>query len=100
MPKLVCPVVPVTVPQLAEPAATQVAFAVRVTPAGNGSESVTLPAFDGPAFVTTTVYVALPPGVYVALPSVLVTASAATAASVSLSDPVAAATPDRSPSPC
>ena len=89
VPKLVCPVVPVTVPQVAAPAATHVAFAFRVTPAGNGSEIVTLPALDRPAFVTTTVYVAVPPGVYVALPSVLATASAATAASVSLSAPFA-----------
>ena len=91
VPKLVCPVVPVTVPQFAVPLATQVAFALSVTPAGNGSESVTLFAFDGPALVTTTVYVAVPPGVYVALPSVLVTASAATAARASLSEPVAGA---------
>ena len=55
--------VPVTVPQVAVPAATQVAFAFSVTPAGNGSVTVTLVAFDGPAFVTTTVYVAVPPGV-------------------------------------
>ena len=55
VPKLVCPVVPVTTPQFAVPAATQVAFAFRVTPAGSGSVSVTLFAFDGPAFVTVTV---------------------------------------------
>jgi hypothetical protein len=55
VPKLVCPVVPVTVPQLAVPAATHVALAVKVTPAGNGSVSVTLVAFDGPEFVTITV---------------------------------------------
>jgi hypothetical protein len=86
-PKLVCPVVPVTVPQFATPAATHVALADSVTPAGNGSETVTLFAFDGPALVTVTVYVAAPPGVYVGLPSVLVTASAATAERASLSEP-------------
>ena len=91
VPKVVCPVVPVTVPQFAVPLAKQVAFALRFTPAGNGSESVTLFAFDGPALVTITLYVAMPPGVYVALPSVFVTASAATAARASLSEPVAGA---------
>ena len=55
VPKLVCPVVPVTVPQVAAPTAAHVAFAFRVTPAGNGSETVTLAAFDGPALVTVTV---------------------------------------------
>jgi hypothetical protein len=84
VPKLVCPVVPVTVPQVAVPTAKHVAFAFRVTPAGNGSDTVTLVAFDGPVFVTTTVYVAIPPGVYVRLPSVLVTASAATAKAVAV----------------
>ena len=55
VPKLVWPVVPVTVPQLETPTATQVALALRVTPAGSGSETVTLIAFDGPALVTTRV---------------------------------------------
>ena len=85
VPKLVWPVVPVTVPQFATPLATQVAFALSVTPAGSGSDTVALIAFEGPALVTTTVYVAVPPGVYVALPSVLLTASAETGVSVSVS---------------
>ena len=89
VPRLVCPVVPVTVPQVAAPAGTQAAFADSVTPAGSGSVNVTLPALDGPALVTTIVYVAVPPGVYVALPSVFVTASAATAARASESEAVA-----------
>ena len=63
VPKLVCPVVPVTTPHVAAPLDTHVAFALSVTPAGKGSETVTLLALDGPALVTTTVYVAAPPGV-------------------------------------
>ena len=55
VPNDVCPVVPVTVPQVAVPLATQTAFALSVTPAGSGSDTVTLFAFDGPAFVTVTV---------------------------------------------
>ena len=55
VPKLVCPVVPVTVPQFDAPLATHVALALNVTPAGNGSASVTLDAFVGPALVTTIV---------------------------------------------
>jgi hypothetical protein len=45
-------VVPVTVPQVDAPVATQVAFAVSVTPAGSTSVSVTFVALDGPALVT------------------------------------------------
>ena len=63
VPNDVWPVVPVTVPQVAAPVGTQDALALNVTPTGNGSETVTLPAPDGPAFVTVTVYVAVPPGV-------------------------------------
>ena len=55
VPKLVWPVVPVTVPQFDVPLATHVALALRVTPAGSGSDTVMLFAFDGPVFVTTTV---------------------------------------------
>ena len=55
VPKLVWPVVPVTVPQFAVPEATHVTFADNVTPAGNGSETVTPVAFEGPALDTTTV---------------------------------------------
>ena len=84
VPNVDCPVVPVTAPQVAAPVGTHVAFALRVTPPGNGSETVTLLALEGPALVTVTVYVAIPPGVYVRLPSVLATASAATAASVAV----------------
>ena len=54
-PKLVWPARPVTVPQLALPFATQVAFAVSVTPAGNASLTVTLVASDRPPCVTVTV---------------------------------------------
>ena len=63
VPKLVCPVEPVTTPHVAAPLDTHVALALSVTPAGKGSETVTLLALDGPALVTTTVYVAAPPGV-------------------------------------
>ena len=55
VPKLFWPVVPVTVPHVAVPTATHVAFALRVTPAGNGSVTVTLLALDGPALLTVTV---------------------------------------------
>src|SRR5437764_261754 len=55
VPKLVCPVVPVTVPQAAVPAATQLALALSVTPDGRGSDTVVLVASDGPALVTTIV---------------------------------------------
>ncbi len=54
-PKLVCPVVPVIVPQLDVPFARQTAFALRVTPAGNGSATVTFCASDTPVFCTVTV---------------------------------------------
>ena len=54
-PKLVCPVSPVTVPQLALPIALHVALAVSVTPAGNVSLTVTLVASDNPPCVTVTV---------------------------------------------
>ena len=88
-PKLVCPTVPVTVPQLDVPLATHVAFAVSVTPGGKGSLTVTSNASDGPLLAIVTVYVAVPPGVYTALPSVLVTVSTSVASSVSLSEPLA-----------
>ncbi len=88
-PKLACPVVPVTVPQLDVPFATHVAFAASVTPAGSGSVTVTFCASDSPVLDTVTVYVAVPPGVYVALPSVLATPSVTAAESVSLSLPLA-----------
>ena len=63
VPRLVWPAVPVTVPQFAVPAATQETLAVSVTPGGNASETIVFEASDGPAFVTTIVYVAVPPGV-------------------------------------
>src|SRR5512132_1953567 len=84
VPKLVCPVVPVTAPQFDVPLATQIAFAFSVTPAGSGSVTITLTASDKPVLVTVTVYVAVPPGVYVALPSVLTTPSVTAGESVSL----------------
>ncbi len=62
-PKLVWPIVPVTVPQLDVPFATHVAFAASATPAGSGSVTVTLNASVTPVFATVTVYVAVPPGV-------------------------------------
>ena len=55
VPKLVCPAVPVTAPQLDVPPATHVALAVSVTPAGSGSAMVTLSASDTPVLVTVTV---------------------------------------------
>ena len=55
VPKLVCAAVPVTAPHAAAPLATHVASAVRETPAGNVSVTVTLLATDGPALVTVTV---------------------------------------------
>ena len=53
--KLVCPVLPVTVPQLAPPAATHVTSAVSVTPAGSVSATDTLSASVKPLSVTVTV---------------------------------------------
>ena len=88
-PKLTCPVVPVMLPQLEEPVAKQTALPLSVTPTGNGSAMVRLSASDTPVFVTVTVYIAVPPGMYVALPSVLSTASITFAASASLSEPLA-----------
>ena len=55
VPKLVWPVVPVTAPQVAAPVGAHVALPPSVTPAGSGSATVTLLAFDGPALVTVTV---------------------------------------------
>ena len=55
VPKLVWPDVPVTVPQLDVPLATQVAFAESVTPAGSGSVTVTLSASERPVLATVTV---------------------------------------------
>ena len=63
VPKLVWPESPVTAPHTDVPAATHVTFAESVTPAGSGSVTVALFAFESPVFVTTTVYVAVPPGV-------------------------------------
>src|SRR4029453_14770926 len=63
VPKLVCPVVPVTVPQLDAPFATQIAFAVSVSPAGSASVTVTPDASVVPVFSTVTVYGAVPPAV-------------------------------------
>ena len=88
-PKLVWPELPVTVPQVDEPLAKQVALADSVTPGGNTSDTVTSSASVRPVFVTVTVYVAAPPGVYVALPSVLMTPSVTAGESVSLSLPLA-----------
>ncbi len=62
-----------------------------MSPAGSGSLTVTLSASVIPVFEIVTVYVAVPPGVYVALPSVLTTASVTLADSVSLSEPLAVA---------
>src|SRR2546421_4591060 len=55
VPKLDCPVAPVTAPQLAVPAATQLALARSVTPAGSVSETVVFVASDEPTFATTIV---------------------------------------------
>ena len=54
VPKLVCPVVPVSAPQLDVPFATQVAAAVSVSPAGSASVTVTANASVGPLFTTVT----------------------------------------------
>ena len=81
----VSPVVPATLPHVAAPSAAQPAGAVNVTPAGSASPTVTSAASVGPAFVTVMTYVAVPPGVYVALPSVFAMPSTTCAARVSLS---------------
>src|SRR5262249_32298484 len=88
-PKLAWPVAPVTTPQLDVPLATHVAFAVSVTPGGNGSMTVTPGARDGPRVAPVAVWVGVPPGVSGALPSVLVTSSVSVASSASLSEPFA-----------
>src|SRR6266508_1224452 len=84
----VWPDAPVTLPQFAAPIAAQPTGAVSVTPGGRVSVTVTSAASLGPALVTVTVYVAMPPGVYVALPSVFATVSATCTSRVSLSDAV------------
>ena len=53
-PKLVCPVVPVTVPQLDVPFAMHVALAVSVTPGGSASVTVTSSASVVPVLATVT----------------------------------------------
>jgi len=63
VPKLVPPAAPVTAPHSDVPEATQVALAESVTPAGSGSVTVTLVASVRPPLLTTTTYVAVPPGV-------------------------------------
>jgi hypothetical protein len=61
--KLVPPAVPLMLPQIADPIATQVGTAVSVKPAGRLSVAVTLAASAGPLLVTMIEYVAVPPGV-------------------------------------
>src|SRR6476661_3618432 len=75
---------PVAVNPVAPPAATAVQFDV-VIPLGSGSDTVAPVTALGPALETTTVYVTLPPGVYVADPSVFVTDRSALLACVSVS---------------
>ena len=72
VPKLVCPLLPVTVPHVATPLPVHVTVAVSVSPPAAHRLTVTLAASLGPVFVTVTTYVAVPPGVYVLLPSVFV----------------------------
>ncbi len=55
VPKLVSPMPPVTVPQLALPFPTQDTAAVSVTPAGSASVTVTSAASLAPVSVTVTV---------------------------------------------
>src|SRR5579885_2152358 len=87
---------PPTVPQLAFPVATHVALPFIARPAGNGSLTETFSASEGPALVIVIVYVALPPGVYVPDPSLLVAASADLARRASVSEPLADAPEARS----
>ncbi len=54
VPKLVWPMLPVTVPHVATPLPVHVTAAVSVSPAGNASVTVTLAASLGPVFVTVT----------------------------------------------
>src|SRR5260370_2659204 len=54
--------------------------------AGKASATVAWVANLGAALVATTVYVVVPPGVYVATPSVLVICRSATGAGVSVSE--------------
>ena len=52
VPSVVCPVVPVTVPQLDVPFALHVALAASVTPGGSASATVTSMASEVPVFCT------------------------------------------------
>jgi hypothetical protein len=63
------------------PVAVQVALAI---PLGSGSDTAAPDTLPGPAFVTTTVYTTVSPGMYVADPSVLVTCKSAEPVSVSV----------------
>src|SRR3569833_2075426 len=85
---LASPAVPVTVTQLAVPAATHVTGPRRRTPAGSGSSSVTSSASDSPVVASVGRYSAAAPGVYVALASVLASVSGGMTCSTSLSDAV------------
>jgi hypothetical protein len=86
-PKLVCPAAPVTVPHAALPVALHVTSPLSVTPDGSASLIVTSSASERPPLVTMIVYVAVPPGTYVVLPSVLTTARLTASERVSLSLP-------------
>ena len=61
------------------------AVQVALTPAGNVSATDAPTAFDGPALLTTIVYVVVVPGTAVATPSVFVIERSVDAVSVSVS---------------
>src|SRR5690242_12398130 len=90
-PNASCPALPVTVPHDDVPLAVHVTVPVRVTSAGSASAIVTFTASLTPPLVTVTRYVPVPPGVYVAMPSVMMTARLTEADSASLSAALAAA---------
>ena len=73
---------------LAQPAPAEAAHVhdVNVTPAGATSATDAPITFDGPLFVTTTVYVVVVPGVAVGEPSVLVIVRSATPTIASTSE--------------
>ena len=54
-PKLVCPVIPLTVPQAEVPVALQITLPDSFAPAGSESATVTFKASERPAFATVTV---------------------------------------------
>src|SRR4051812_47099185 len=91
VPNAVPPAIPDTVPQVAMPVGVHATVPVSVTPAGSASLTFTASASLMPPLVTVTWYVAVPPGVYDAEPSVFTTAIVTLGDRASLSEALAVA---------